>query len=119
MKTGFKTALLLIIFSANPYFSKSAQNFEIKTEFEKFKIKFDRVYRNEKEEAHRFQIFKNNFVKVLEHNQKEEFGHKLEINKFSDKELFELKGGLMSGFSSDLQGMFFIWEICYDFYFEL
>ena len=80
---------------------------QLQTEFEEFQLEYGRKYKNKLEEDHRFQIFKKNRLTVHEHNKQNEFNYEVEVNKFPDKEVFELKGGLLSGFQADLKGKIF------------
>ncbi|KAF7287548.1 digestive cysteine proteinase 1-like [Rhynchophorus ferrugineus] len=57
-------------------------------EWANFKTKFNKSYESEEESQKRYEIFKENYHKVLEHNKKYEAGEvtsSLAINQFSDQ----------------------------------
>ncbi|XP_030745268.1 cathepsin L-like proteinase [Sitophilus oryzae] len=60
----------------------------VEEEWINFKSKFNKSYDSEEEEQKRYQIFQDNYDKVVEHNKKFEAGEEsssLAINQFSDQ----------------------------------
>ena len=63
----------------------------VDNEWMRFKIKFNRTYRNSDEDFKRFEIFKENLKFIMKHNENSAKNFKIEINRFSDLNDIELK----------------------------
>ncbi|KAJ1524519.1 hypothetical protein ONE63_011012 [Megalurothrips usitatus] len=66
---------------------------EVKSQFEAFKLKHGKTYASEAEELFRSKIFKDNLIRVNEHNarfDRKEVTFTVGINKFSDMHLHEI-----------------------------
>ena len=72
----------------------------LKTEFQKFKIKYNKRYRNESEENRRFKIFSKNWKDIQQHNSTENISFTKAINQFADKQIFEMKSLTLTNFES-------------------
>ena len=82
--TNFSLAILLGMANTN---SVGDTNDAMETAFFNFVSKYNKSYGTREEYEFRFNIFKNNFVKIEAHNQKHANGlvkHTLKINKKAD-----------------------------------
>lgn len=59
--------------------------------FQDFKEKFDKTYNSDAEEAHRFNIFRENLIYIHKHNQQPNVDYKMEVNEFADLSQSEFK----------------------------
>jgi hypothetical protein len=78
---------LIISYAVSSLEGASTTDSQIKTEWSEFKIKFNRTYHQPEEETKRYEIFKENKVKIKAHNEKYESGtesFKVEINRYGD-----------------------------------
>lgn len=80
-----KVVVFLIILSFL-FFSISAKVYtekELKTEWKKWTIKTNKFYQTLEDELHRFEVWKDNFQKIQEHNE-QNYTYTYGLNKFSD-----------------------------------
>lgn len=89
--------LILIILSFC-YLTAALQEKEIQEQWLNFKSKYGRRYRNIVEDSQRFINFKNNFLKIWQHNQRFKQGlesYEMSVNPFSDMTFKELEKSYM------------------------
>lgn len=94
-----KTLCLLFLFSFTSFSMSLPVPIKSSVEwlsFNKFKDDFNKTYNSLEEEYERFEIFKENFLYVIEENNKN-LGYSLKVNKFSDLSNEEFKNK-MTGF---------------------
>lgn len=56
----------------------------IEDNWSNFKINFNKTYKNSEEETKRFEIFKENFEFITNHNGNKTFKFKVHVNRFAD-----------------------------------
>lgn len=88
--------LIKILLTLIPCVLASSASSTVEYEWADFKIKFNKVYENPKEEFKRFAIFRKQYNVICDHNENETVTFKLGVNQNADLSDDEISATLKS-----------------------